>query len=167
MVSAGAAFAGENIVDHGGVDARGAHHVGSFQAVGFHTLKQIVGERAGGDGLLVEILLNAGAGEQTVQQFLGQMFFGDVCHCQAPCHCVANTVLRPSCAVARFLSVQDVHFAKTRRKIQLSADVWPARVADNGRCHPCGCGGGKDGHARYQASTIKLTCIQNANLRTY
>ena len=63
-------------------------------------------------------------------------------------------------------SVQDADFSETRRKIQLSADVWPARVADNGRCHPCRCGGGKDVHARYQASTIKLTCIQNANLRT-
>ena len=63
-------------------------------------------------------------------------------------------------------SVQDADFSETRRKIQLSDDVWPARVADNGRCHPCRCGGGKDVHARYQASTIKLTCIQNANLRT-
>lgn len=78
---------------------------------------------------LIEILLNAGAGEQPIQQFLGQMFFGMSAIAHAPCRCVAGAVLRQAVRGCSIPSVQDADFSETRRKIQLSADVWPARVA--------------------------------------
>ncbi len=91
--------------------------------MGFHTVEQIVGQRACADESLIEILLNAGAGEQPIQQFLGQMFFGGC----LPLPMLLVAVLRGCCCaiVMRLLdsSVQDADFSETRRKIQLSADV--------------------------------------------
>lgn len=166
MISAGAAFAGENVINHCGVEAGCPHHVGSSQVMGFHTVEQIVGQRACADESLIRDTAQCWrwrAADPTVPR-------SNVLRGCLPLPMLLVAVLRVlCCAIVRgcsIPSVQDADFSETRRKIQLSADVWPARVADNGRCHPCRCGGGKDVHARYQASTIKLTCIQNANLRT-
>ena len=84
--------------------------------MGFHTVEQIVGQRACADESLIEILLNAGAGEQPIQQFLGQMFFGDVCHCPCSLSLCCGCCAAPSYAVARFPAYRTPTFRKHAEK---------------------------------------------------
>ena len=74
MVAAGAALAGEDVIDDGGVQTRFAGEIGTFHIVGFAQCLKKYGQGLIAGGILIEIRLDVGAGYQTIEKFLRQQF---------------------------------------------------------------------------------------------
>lgn len=77
MIAAGQALSAEDVVDHGGVQLRGAHDIGALHPVAFgKQLVQVVARLAVERFVLVEVFLGRGRCRQAFQQIFGELFGG-------------------------------------------------------------------------------------------